>query len=67
MKLRGLTPNFDIHVSGSDLYITTISLFLNLYCMREISAQPKGCREGQGTAAKQQLAAVPCLPLHSCS
>jgi hypothetical protein len=25
MKLRGLIPNFYIHVSVSDLYITTIS------------------------------------------
>jgi hypothetical protein len=25
MKLRGLVPNFHIHVSVSDLYISTIS------------------------------------------
>jgi hypothetical protein len=31
--------------------------------MRELSAQPQGPREGQGTAAKQQLGAVPCPSL----
>ncbi len=70
MKLNGLYPNFYIHVSGSDLYIPTsilsgISIFL--YCVRELSAQPQEQREGQGTAAIQWLAAVPCPPLRSCS
>jgi hypothetical protein len=36
-----------------------ISIFL--YCVREISAQPQERREGQGTAARQWLAAVPAL------
>jgi hypothetical protein len=31
MKLRGLIPNFNIHVSESDLYIPTISLIWYLY------------------------------------
>jgi hypothetical protein len=70
MKLRGLTPNFYIHVSGRNLYITTIGLIWNLYfflyCVRELSAQLQERREGQGTAAKQWLVAVPCPPLHSC-
>ncbi len=30
MKLRGLVPIFNIHVSGIDLYIPTISLIWNL-------------------------------------
>ncbi len=41
-----------------------ISVFL--YCVRELSAQLKQRREGQGTAAKQWLAAAPCPPLCSC-
>ncbi len=39
MKLRGLVPNFYIHVSGSDLYIPTSVLFgicVFLYCVREL-------------------------------
>jgi hypothetical protein len=58
-------PDFYIHVSGSNLYISTIGLIWNLYflyCVRELSAQPQEQREGQGTAAKQWLVAVPCLP-----
>ncbi len=69
MKLRGLIPYFYIHVTGIDLYIPTIGLIWNLYflyCVRELSAQPQERREGQGTAAKQRLAAVPCPPLRSC-
>jgi hypothetical protein len=31
MKLRSLVPNFNIHVSGNNLYIPTIGLILNLY------------------------------------
>jgi hypothetical protein len=31
MKLRGLVPNFYIHVSGSDLNIPKIALIWNLY------------------------------------
>jgi hypothetical protein len=31
MKLRGLIPNFHIHVSGSNLYIPTCGLIWNLY------------------------------------
>ncbi len=31
MKLRGLNPNFFIHISGSDLYIPMIGLIRNLY------------------------------------
>jgi hypothetical protein len=30
-KLRGLVPNFGIHISGGDLYIPTIGLIWNLY------------------------------------
>ncbi len=40
-----------------------ISIFL--YFVREFSAQPQERREGQGTASKQQLVAVPCPPLRS--
>jgi hypothetical protein len=55
MKLHSVVPNFYIHVSGSHLYIPTsvlsgISVFL--YCVLELSAQPKERREGQGTAVK---------------
>jgi hypothetical protein len=37
MKLHGLVPNFNIHVSGSDLYIPKISFIWNLFfsCIRE--------------------------------
>jgi hypothetical protein len=31
MKLRGPIPNFYIHESGSDLYISMIGLIWNLY------------------------------------
>ncbi len=31
MKLRDLVPSFYIHISGSNLYIPTIGLNLNLY------------------------------------
>jgi hypothetical protein len=31
MKLRGLVPNFYIHISGSDLYIPTMGLIWNLF------------------------------------
>ncbi len=41
-----------------------ISFFL--YCMRERSAQPQERREGQGTATKQGLGAIPCPLLYSC-
>ncbi len=40
-----------------------ISIFLHY--IRELSAQPLERREGQGTAPKQGLAAVPCPPLRS--
>ncbi len=33
MKLRGLVPNFYIHVYGSNLYIPTIGLPILLYCV----------------------------------
>ncbi len=33
MKLRGLVPNFCIHVSVSDFYIPTIGLPMLLYCV----------------------------------
>jgi hypothetical protein len=33
MKLRGLVPNFYIHVSVSDLYIPTIGPPILLYCV----------------------------------
>jgi hypothetical protein len=63
MKQLNLVLNFYIHVSGSVLYIPTIDLMWNLflYFVREFSAQPQERKEGQGTAAKQQLAAVPAL------
>ncbi len=57
------------------LYLRVINIFpqsvlfgisIFLYCMRELSAQPLEWREGQGTAAKQWLAAVPYPPRHSC-
>ncbi len=38
-----------------------------LYCVRELLAWPQMSGEGQGTAAKQWLSAVPCPPLRSCS
>ncbi len=71
MKQRGLVTNSYIHISGSDLYIPKMGLIWNicfplLYCMRELSAQPHERREGQGTAAKQWLVAVPCPPFPSC-
>ncbi len=65
----GLVPNVYIHVSGRDLYIPTIGLIWTLYflyCVRQLLAQPQERREGQGTAAKHRLAAVPCPPLSSC-
>ncbi len=71
MKLRELAPNFYIHV----LYLRATYVFpwkvlfrisIFLHCMRELSAQPKERREGQGTAAKQWWRAVPCPPLRSC-
>jgi hypothetical protein len=37
-------------------------IFILLYCVRELSAQLQEQREGQGTANKQWLAAVPCPP-----
>ncbi len=46
------------------LVLFGISIFL--YCLSEFSAQLQERREGQGTAAKQWLAAVPCPPLRSC-
>jgi hypothetical protein len=33
MKLRGLIPNFCIHISVSDLYIPTIGPPILLYCI----------------------------------
>jgi hypothetical protein len=61
-KLRGLVPNFYIHVAGRDLCIPTNGVLFGtsifLYCLRELSAQPQERREGQGTAAKQWLVAV---------
>ncbi len=47
------------------LVLFGISIFM--CCIRELSAQPQERREGQGTAAKHWLAAVPCPPLRSCS
>ncbi len=40
-----------------------------LYCVRELLAQPNEqmSGEGQGTAAKQWLVAVPCPTLRTCS
>jgi hypothetical protein len=70
MKLCGLTPNFYIHVNRSVLFIPTIVFFeisIFLYCVRELLAQPQERREGQGTAAKQWLAAVPFPSHRSCS
>ncbi len=61
MKLRSLVPNFYIHVSGNNLYIphswSYFEISIILHCMRELSAQPQEQREGQGTSAKQRLAA----------
>jgi hypothetical protein len=57
------------------LYLAAIYIFprlvlfgnsIFLYCVRELLAHPEERREGQGTAANQWLAAVPCPPLHSC-
>jgi hypothetical protein len=68
MKLRGLVPNFYIHVSGSYLYNPMTGLIWKLYfpvlpyCVRELSAQPQKQREGQGTAAKHWLRQFPALP-----
>ena len=42
------------------------NLFIFLYLVRELWAHLQEGREGQGTAAKQWLAAVPCPPLRSC-
>ncbi len=69
-KLRGLIPNFYIHVYESYLYIPMMGLIWNLYfpvlyCVRELSTQPQERREGQGTAANHRLAAVPCAALPS--
>jgi hypothetical protein len=68
MKLQDLVPNFYIHVSGSDLYIPKICLIWSLYCplLHEITlGSTQEQIEGQGTAAKQWLAAIPCPPLCS--
>jgi hypothetical protein len=70
MKLQGVIPNFYIHVSGSNLYIPKIGLIgisIFLYCMKEHWPQQLEGMEGQGTDAKQILAAVPCPSLCSCS
>jgi hypothetical protein len=48
----------------SDLYIPRtglIAINIFLFCVRKLLAQPQERREGQGTAAKQGLAAVPFL------
>ncbi len=51
------------------MYLGAINVFLSsalygisifLYCVRELLAQLQERREGQGTATKQRLAAVPC-------
>ncbi len=60
--MQSLVPNFYIHVSWWDLNIPTIGISIFLYCKRKLSAQPQEHREGQGTAAKLGLAAVPCPP-----
>ncbi len=68
MKMRCLVPSFYIHVYGSDLYIPTTGLIWNLYflyCVRELLAQPREQREGQGTAVKQLVVAVSCPALRS--
>ncbi len=71
MNLFVLVPNFYIHVSGSNfLYLHNRSYLESLFpslCCVSISAQLQERREGQGTAAKQGLAAAPCPPLHACS
>ncbi len=41
-------------------------IYFSLYYVRELSAQPQERREGQGTAARHRLRAVPCHPLPSC-
>ena len=69
MKLCGLVPNFHIHESVINYshdrsYLESLLYFL--YCVRELSAQPQKRREGQETAAKQWLTAVPCPILRSC-
>ncbi len=65
MKLLGCVLNFYIHVSGAAIFIFPQSVLFGisifLYSVRELSAQPLEWREGQGTAAKQWLAAVPAL------
>jgi hypothetical protein len=46
MKLHGLVPNFYIHVSGSNLFISMIGLIWNLYfpllCERTLGVEKVG-------------------------
>jgi hypothetical protein len=59
-KLRGLVPNFYIHVPGSDFYIPMIGLIWNLYfpVVRERTlGSTEERRVGQVTATKQRLVA----------
>jgi hypothetical protein len=71
MKLRGLIPNFYIHVSGAICIFPRLVLFRIsiLHCMRELSAQPQERRGGQGTAANHCLtsSSLPFSPLRRLS
>ncbi len=48
----------------SNIYVL-FGISIVLYCVKELSAQPHEQREGQGTAAKQLLAAILCPPFRS--
>jgi hypothetical protein len=54
-KRRGLVSSFYIHVSGSGLYIPRIGLIFGisifLFCMRELSAQPRSGEKDRELAA----------------
>jgi hypothetical protein len=67
MKLRGLVPNFYIHVSGSGLYIPTIGLIWNLYYPTYIGRESSrlNCRRGEKVrelTSSRGLQQFPALP-----
>jgi hypothetical protein len=66
-KIRNIYSQFlHSYLGAICVFMVLFGISIFLYCARELLAQPQERREGQGTAAKQCLAAVPCPPLRCC-
>jgi len=70
MKLRGLVPNFYMHVSGSDLYIPTVGLIWNLYfpvLRKRTLGSTAGSVKRAGYCRQAVVGSSSLPPLRSCS